>query len=102
MPSILGVEEAREQYQMTHTLGPGVPGSARRRQPGQDSRHPDVRLTTFIRIAGERLQVTCSLAQLVSERATKLDVAIDVFVQHGSLPPQGCAISDRRAMSTLA
>ena len=87
---------------MAHTLGPGVLGAARRRHPGQGSRGPDVRLTAFIRIAGERLQVTCRLAQLVSERATKRDVAIDVFVQHGSLPPQGCAISDRRTMSTLA
>lgn len=102
MPSVLGVEEAREHYQMSHTLRPGVLCSARRHHPGQDSRGPNVHLTAFIRVAGERVQVTCSLAQLVSERATKRDVTIDVFVQHGNLPPQGCAISDRRAMSTFA
>lgn len=50
----------------------------------------------------EGTKMPLGLDQLVAERAAKRDVAVGVVPQHGSLPPQGCAISDRRPMSTLA
>ena len=52
--------------------------------------------------AREGTKMPFGLDQLVTERAAKGDVAVGVLAQHGSLPPQGCAISDRRPMSTLA
>ena len=39
--------------------------------------------------SGERLQVTCRLAQLVSERSAKRDVAIDVFASARQPPTPG-------------
>ena len=47
-------------------------------------------------------KMSLGLDQLVAECAAKRDIAVDVGTQRGSLPPQGCAISNRRLMSTLA
>ena len=54
------------------------------------------------RIIGKRPQMTLGPTQLVVEGSTQRDVTVDSFAQQGSLPAQGCAISERSAMSTLA
>ena len=46
--------------------------------------------------------VSRRLSELEAKSPAKLDVTFRVVAQHGSLPIQGCAISDKRAKSTLA
>ena len=96
------MEEAREQHQVSEALSPSFLRPARRRHPGQDRRRPDVRLAMGGRVIGEHSQMARGLAQLVAKGSAQRDVAISILSQHGSLPPQGCAISDSREMSTLA
>lgn len=99
---ILGVEEAREQRQVPEALGSGFLRPARLRHPCQDRRGSDMRLAMQGGVPGERPQMARRLAQLVAEGSAQRDVAINISIQHGSLPPQGCAISKSKAISTLA
>jgi hypothetical protein len=42
------------------------------------------------------------LPELEAECPAKLKVTFRIVAQHGSLPTQGCVISDKTAKSTLA
>jgi hypothetical protein len=62
----------------------------------------DVALALFRREACKGPKMSRGLLELEAKRPAKRDVSLDVVRQHGSLPTQGCAISDKRAKSTLA
>jgi hypothetical protein len=59
-------------------------------------------LAPFRRKARKGLEISRGFLELEAKRPAKRDVSLDVVDQHGSLPIQGCAISDKRAKSTLA
>ena len=102
MARIFRVEEAREQHEVgpaAISCGWGLPCV---RDPGERRVGADMRFAVLAGEASEGVQVPRRLDQLVTEGPAQRDVAIDVLGQHGSLPPQGCAISDRSAISTLA
>ena len=97
-----GMEEARKQDEVCQTplAGARRPGDCR--QPGENGCRADMRFAPPGGEAREGAKMPFGLDQLVAERAAQSDVAGCIVAQHGSLPPQGCAISDRRPMSTLA
>ena len=96
------MEEARKEDQVRQPLGPGARRAGGRCQPGENGCGADMRFAAFIGEARKGMKMSLGLDQLVAECAAKRDIAVDVFTQRGSLPPQGCAISNRRLMSTLA
>lgn len=102
MPRIFGVEEAREQDQVRQAPCVSIRRPGGCRQPSQNCRRPDMGLAPRGGEAREGAKMPLGLDQLVAERAAQRDVAVYVVAQHGTLPPQGCVISDRRPMSTLA
>ena len=72
------------------------------RRPRDRSRRVDVTLAPFRREACKRAKMSRRLLELEAKRPAQRDVSLDIVHQHGSLPTQGCAISDKRAKSTLA
>jgi hypothetical protein len=52
--------------------------------------------------AGERAEVSPSVAQLMAEDLPERQITLDGVGQHGAVPGHGLAISDRRPKSTLA
>ena len=74
----------------------------RQSRPCDRSRRVDVTLAPSRREACKRAKMPRRLLELDAKRPAQRDVSLDVVHQHGSLPTQGCAISDKRAKSTLA
>jgi hypothetical protein len=101
MSGILGPQKAREPHHVTEAAMPGAP-SWRHRSPFERRGGADMTLALFRRKARKGLKVSRRLSELEAKSPAKLDVTFRVVAQHGSLPIQGCAISDKRAKSTLA
>src|SRR6267143_1558370 len=101
MSGVLGPQKAREPHNVTEAAMPGAP-SWRHRRPFQRCGGADITLALFRRKARKGLQVSRRLSELEAKSPAKLDVTFRIVAQHGSLPTQGCVISDKRAKSTLA
>ena len=80
---------------------PGAP-SWRHRRPFQRCSRADMDLAPLRCKTGKGLKVSRWLSELEAKSLAKLDVTFYIVAQHGSLPIQGCAISDKRTKSTLA
>ncbi len=96
------MEEARKEDQVRQPPCTGARRAGDRCQPGENGCGADTRFVPPNGEARKGTKMSLGLDQLVAECAAKRDIAVDVGTQRGSLPPQGCAISNRRLMSTLA